>query len=140
MNKISKREYFTSLCNLATSGELYFTDAEGARTDVTAEQLLEFAQNEIGLIDRKNEKAKERAEKKRMEGDELSAAVFAALTDEFSTIADIAARVDAEDVSVAKTQFRLNQMAKQDKIEKGSITIPATEGSKARTVVAYRKI
>lgn len=137
MTKISKKNMYAALVNLATTGTLAFETDEGT-VEVTAEQLAEFAQNEICLIDRKNEKAKERAEKKREQGDELSAAVLAAVTDELSTIADITARVDAEDVSVAKVQFRLNQLAKNGSIIRDSITVPGGEGAKARTLVAYK--
>lgn len=136
--KITKRDYFTSLVNLGQTGELFFENSDGERVDVTAEQLVEFAINEIGLIDRKNEKSRERAEKKRLEGDELSAAIEAVLTDEFTSIADIVAKVDDPDVSVAKAQFRLSQLAKAGRAEKGTITIPAGEGAKARTIVGYK--
>lgn len=138
MTKITKRDYFTSLINLGQTGELFFEDADGNRVDVTGEQLVEFAQNEIGQLDRKNEKAKERAEKKRAEGDELTAAVLAVVGNEFESIADIAAKVDGDDVSVAKTQYRLTQLARQGHVTKGTITIPASDGQKARTIVGYK--
>lgn len=135
--KITKRDYFTSLVNLGQTGELFFENGDGERVDITAEQLVEFATNEIGLIDRKNEKSRERAEKKRMEGDELSAAIEAVLTDEFTSIADIVAKVDDPDVSVAKAQFRLSSLFKAGKASKGTITIPGGEGTKSRTIVGY---
>lgn len=136
--KITKRDYFTSLVNLGQTGELFFENGDGERVDVTAEQLVEFATNEITLLDRKNEKSRERAEKKRLEGDELSAVIEAVLTDEFTSIADIVAKVNDPDVSVAKAQFRLSQLAKAGRAEKGTITIPATESAKARTIVGYK--
>lgn len=137
MNKITKREMFTALVQLGQTGELFFENSDGERVDVSAEQLVEFATGEIGLIDRKNEKAKERAEKKRLEGDELSAAIEAVLTDEMTSIADIVAKVGDPDVSVAKAQFRLSNLFKAGKASKGTITIPGGEGTKSRTIVGY---
>ena len=135
-NRTTKRNMFEALINLAETGELAFATDEGTVT-VTAEDLTTFAKNEIALLDKKAVKAKERAAQKKVEGDELTDAVRAVLTDEFQTIADIAAQIEGEDVSTAKVTYRLGQLAKTGEAVKEQITIPATEGQKARKVMAY---
>ena len=134
MEKMTKRNVYEALINYATSGVMSYDGNE-----VTAEALAAFAENEIALLDKKAVKAKERAATKRAEGDELTAAVRAAMsTEEFEPIADIAARIEGEDVTVAKVQYRLTQLVKTGEAEKEQITVPGGEGQKARKIMAYR--
>ena len=134
MEKITKREMFEAIKGLAESGALHMVDFN---ENITDEAVAEFCANEIDLLDKKAAKAKERAAEKRKVGDELSDAVRAVLTHEPATIADIAARIEGEDVTVAKCQYRLGQLAKNGEAVKSEIVIPATETTKARKVVAY---
>ena len=131
MEKITKREMFEALVEAANGAEFKFT----------AEELISFAENEIALLDKKAVKAKERAATKKAEGDELTEAVRAAMsTEEFEPIADIAARIEGEDVTVAKVQYRLTQLVKNGEAEKEQITVPGGEGQKARKIMAYKLI
>lgn len=131
MEKITKREMFEALVEAANGAEFKFT----------AEELIAFAENEIALLDKKAVKAKERAATKKAEGDELTEAVRAAMsTEEFEPIADIAARIEGEDVTVAKVQYRLTQLVKNGEAEKEQITVPGGEGQKARKIMAYKLI
>ena len=140
MEKMTKRNVYEALINLATTGELTYASTEGDVT-VTGEALIAFAENEIALLDKKAVKAKERAASKRAEGDELTAAVKAVMsTEDFEPIAEIAARIESEDVTVAKVTYRLTQLVKNGEAEKTELTIPATEGSKARKVQGYKLI
>ena len=140
MEKMTKRNVYEALINLATTGNLEYTADEGAVT-VTGEALIAFAENEIALLDKKAVKAKERAASKRAEGDELTAAVKAVMsTEDFEPIAEIAARIEGEDVTVAKVTYRLTQLVKNGEAEKTELIIPATEGSKARKVQGYKLI
>lgn len=138
--KITNRNYYEALCTLATEGTLTYVNAEGVSAEITAEELKAWAEKNIAQLDKRNESARARTEKKRTEGDALTEIVYEALTDEFETIADIAARIDAEDVSVSKVQYRVAQLAKAGRAEKGTVTIPGGEGIKARTLVAYKKL
>ena len=134
MEKMTKRNVYEALINYAATGVMSYDGNE-----VTAEALTAFAENEIALLDKKAVKAKERAATKRAEGDELTAAVRAAMsTEEFESIADIAARIEGEDVTVAKVQYRLTQLVKAGEAEKEQITVPGGEGQKARKIMAYR--
>ena len=139
MEKMTKRNVYEALINYANSGVMAYAADEGDVV-VTAEALAAFAENEIALLDKKAIKAKERAATKRAEGDELTDAVRAAMSaEEFEPIADIAARIEGEDVTVAKVQYRLTQLVKNGEAEKEQITIPGGEGQKARKIMAYRK-
>lgn len=128
MEKLTKRSVYEALLKMVETGTL----------NISEEGLKIFCENEIALLDKKAEKAKERAATKRAEGDALTDAVRNALTSEFESIADIAARIEGEDVTVAKCQYRLGQLVKNGEAEKEQITVPATETSKARKVMAYR--
>ena len=133
MEKLTKRSVYEALINYATTGVMSYDGNE-----ITAEDLAAFAENEIALLDKKAEKAKERAATKRAEGDALTDAVRGALTGEFESIADIAARIEGDDVTVSKITYRLGQLVKNGEAEKDQLTIPATETTKARKIMGYR--
>ena len=128
MEKLTKRSVYEALLKMVETGTL----------EITEDELKTFCENEIALLDKKAEKAKERAATKRAEGDALTDAVRNALTGEFEPIADIAARIEGEDVTVAKVQYRLGQLVKAGEAEKEQITVPGSEGQKSRKIMAYR--
>lgn len=128
MEKLTKRSVYEALLKMVETGTL----------EITEDELKTFCENEIALLDKKAEKAKERAATKRAEGDALTDAVRGALTGEFESIADIAARIEGEDVTVSKITYRLTQLAKNGEAVKEQITIPGSEGQKARKVMAYK--
>ena len=87
--------------------------------------------------------AKERAAAKKADGDALTEAVKAALTDEFAVTADVTMKVaealgDDAEVTIHRVQYRLTQLAKAGEAEVTDMKIEATETSKARTLKAYR--
>lgn len=138
MEKITKRNVYEALINYANGGAMAFASDEG-EVVVTSEVLAAFAENEIDLLDKKAAKAKERAAQKRAEGDELTVAVRAVMsTENFEPIADIAARITGDDVTVAKVTYRLTQLVKNGEAEKSELTIPGGEGQKARKIQGYK--
>ena len=140
MEKMTKRNVYEALINYAVTGAMAYIDGDAA-VEVSAEALQAFAENEIALLDKKAVKAKERAATKRAEGDELTAVVRQVMsTEEFEPIADIAARIEGEDVTVAKVQYRLTQLVKAGEAEKEQITVSGGEGQKARKIMAYKLI
>ena len=140
MEKITKRNMYEALVNFAEEKGLAFDNGEEMVT-VSLEDLATFAQNEIDLLDKKAAKAKERAATKRAEGDELTDAVRAVMsTEEFEPIAEIAARIEGEDVTVGRVQYRLGQLVKNGEAVKEQITIPGGEGQKARKIVAFKLV
>ena len=128
MKKISKREMFEAIKAAMETGE----------TAIHPDLIIEFCEKEIEALDKKAAKAKETAAKKKAEGDELTEKVFEVLTDEFECIACITEKVGDEDVSIAKVQYRLGQLVKQDRAEKMEITIESD--GKKRKAMAYRLI
>lgn len=120
--KITKRDNFTTIAGiLAEAGH---------------DTLVEFINHEIELLDSKAAKAKANAAKKKVEGDALTDAVAAALTDELTIIADIAEKVEFDgEVSVAKVQYRLNALEKAGKARKEQITVG--EGTSKRKLMAF---
>lgn len=137
MEKITKREMFEAIKGLAESGALHMADFNEAISDSA---VAEFCENEIALLDKKAAKAKERAATKKAEADELMEVVAEALSENFEPIAEIAGRIQGDDVTVAKVQYRLRKLAEAGRAEKSEITIPGGEGVKARKVVGYRAI
>ena len=136
--KITHKNFYEAILNYANGGDLAFETEDGV-VAITPEQLAEFAIKNINSLDAKAVKAKERAAKKKAEGDDLYEAVYAALGDEFEPIANIALRVEGEDVTVGKVINRLGQLARNGKAEKQELTVPGIDGAKSRKVQGYRK-
>lgn len=101
VKKVTKKEYYVMLKEVV----------ENSKSE-NKDELVEFIEKQITLLDNKAAKAKERAAEKRAEGDELRALVEATLTDEYQTIADITEQIDSEDVTKAKVTARLTQLVK----------------------------
>lgn len=120
--KITKRDNFNAII--------------GVLIDADREDLAKVIEHEIELLDAKSSKAKATAAKKKAEGDALRDAVQAVLTDEFQTIADITAKVEGEDVSAAKVQYRLNALVGAGIAVKEQVTVG--EGESRRKLMAYR--
>lgn len=140
MEKMTKRNFYEALVNFANGGEFYYS-ADGTEVVVDNEAIIAFAENEIALLDKKATKAKERAASKKADSDELTEAVRAALsTEEFEPIAEIATRIEGEDVTVAKIQWRLNSLVKDGVAEKQQITVAGGEGQKSRKLMAYKLV
>jgi hypothetical protein len=102
---------------------------------------MNFAENEIALLDKKATKAKETAAKKKAESDVLTNLVAAALTDEFEPVCDIAIRVNADDpdATVGKISYRLRSLIESGLAEKEQITIEDEDGKKKK-VMGYRTL
>lgn len=129
---MTKREVLEAIKDAFVTGE----------TKLDTDVIVAFCDKEIAALDTKAAKAKERAAAKKAEADVLMDQVAGALTDEYQTIADIAASVieDNADATVSKITYRLTKLVEAGVAEKTQVTIPATEGSKARKVQAYRAI
>lgn len=133
MTKITKKEMYAAIKETFETGECKFD----------ADVVIAFCEKEMAALDTKAAKAKERAAAKKAEADVLYDQVKDALsTEEFQTIADIAAVV-AEvnaDATVSKITYRLTKLVEAGVAEKTDITIPASEGTKARKVKGFRAI
>ena len=137
--KVTKRQMFEALINFA-AGESLAYETEDGLIELTDEQLKQFAEHEIQLLDKKAAKAKESAAKRKKE-DPLYDIVKYALGEDFKTIADITEDIVAsgyEDVTVAKVTYRLNKLVEAGDAEKTPVKIGGGDAGKARTVQAYR--
>lgn len=119
-----------------TDRKIYTAIVEGTFDDLDTDALVAWAEKKIAQLDHKAAKAKETAAKKRAEGDELTDAILATVTDDFQTIAEIAACIEGDDVTTSKVAYRLNAAAKAGKLEKGEVIIDGD--GKKRHVVAYK--
>lgn len=132
--KITKRDRYTALIAILKSAEVVDTD------------LVEFCENEIALLDKKAAKAKETAAAKKTEIDPLTEAIKGALAtladDVYATTPEVTAMVSVgdEDITNAKVSYRLSQLVKAGDAESTDVKVPATEGSKARTIKGYRLV
>lgn len=120
--KVTKKDNFIAIVNVLE---------DAGRTD-----LADVIKHEIELLENKAAKAKETAAKKKVEGDALRDAVKAALTDELCTIADITAKVEGDDVTTAKVQYRLNALVNAGIARKEQVVVG--EGDTKRKLMAYR--
>jgi hypothetical protein len=119
--KITKRDNFVTIAQILV--------------DAGQDALAAVINHEIELLDNKAAKAKATAAKKKTEGDALRSAVEAVLTDELCTIADITAKVEGDDVTASKVQFRLNALVNAGIARKEQVTVG--DGESKRKLMAY---
>jgi len=125
--KITKAMVLTSL-------EGVFADRadEDVIGDVTVADVKNYIKVTLEQLAKKADKAKENAAKKKSEGDELRAAVLEALTEDFATREEITAKIEGEDITVAKVGARLTQLVESGEAIKDAVKF---EGSKSKKVV-----
>lgn len=114
----TKRQNFEEIVKVLTNSE--------------REDLAEVIRHEIELLDKRAEKAKIAAAKKK-ENDPLIEIVYAALTNGLSTITEITERINDPEVTKSKVQTRLNKLVLADRAHKEQIK---SEG-KSHKVMAY---
>ena len=131
-NRVTKREMYEALVSFAVNGEMSYETEEGAVV-VSMDELKAFAENEIAQLDKKLEKARERAAAKKAEADVLMDRVKEVLTDEYQTIADIMVVLNDEDVTAGKVTARLTKLVKAGEAEKTDVKVDK------RTVKGYRR-
>jgi hypothetical protein len=120
--KVTKRENFEAIIAVLN--------------DAGREDLAAVVAHEIELLDNKAAKAKAKAAEKKTEGDALRNAVQAVLTDELATIKEITDKVEGEDITSAKVQFRLNALVNAGIASKEQVVVG--EGDSKRKLMAYK--
>ena len=124
-DRTTKRDFYEAIIKAMETGE----------TNIEPTKIIEFCENEIALLDKKADKAKERAAAKKAEADELMDKVYAVLSDtEFMTRNAV---MDAlgdmpEDVSISKIGARLTKLVNNQAVEKSELTIANDEGKKSK--------
>ena len=117
--KVTKKDYFNMI------KEALADNAE----------IVAFCEKEIAALDHKAAKAKERAAIKAAEGDALKDAVYAALTNEAMTAAELVEKIGGE-ATAGKVQYRANALVKDGKAIKGEVIVE-DENGKAKKLVGY---
>ena len=90
------------------------------------DELREFIEGEIAILDARAEKAKERAAKKAAEVDALGELVFGVISDKgVVTVADIVTALEDEDAEItsAKVVSRLTKLVNSDRVEKKEVSV-----------------
>jgi len=119
--KTTKREFYGMVEEVVNA-----SDVENKQ------EILDFIAREVEILDAKAAKAAERAAAKKVEGDELRAAVEAVLTDELQTADGITEKLGNPEVTKQMVVSRLTQLVKTGVAMKDSIRVDK------RTLVAYK--
>ena len=93
--------------------------------------VLAWVEKQRAALDRKNEKAKERAANKRSEGDALRGRIEGLLTETPMTINEILMSLDEDDLTPAKISSRMTQLIKAGKANKEKVKVDG------RTLMGY---
>ena len=117
--KMTKKDYFNELVALAT---------DAGRTD-----LADFCNTQIDQLDKKAEKAKQTAAKKKVE-DPYVDVVFNALTHELATADEIVDIIGDENFTASKARARLKKLVDAGTIIKDTIKVDK------RKLTAYRLV
>ena len=115
--KVTKKDYFNALYETVKT-----LDSVG---DYTVGEVLEFINKQIAQLNAKANKAKEKAEEKKLDGDELRSTVLSVITNEFQTADEITEAIGEEDVTKSKVVARLTQLVKFGDIVKEEVKTDA---------------
>ena len=118
--KLTKKDYYNEILSILTEKD-------------ESQELIDFVQNQIATLDKRAEKAKERAAEKRAEGDELRETVKSVLTNDFQTVENIVSAINDEEISKAKVIARLTQLVTLGEVEKTDV-----KSDDGKTRKAYR--
>lgn len=134
--KITNRDRFTTLRQIIKTIGNDIEYPEGMNTD----NMIEFIDRQIELIDNKLAITKRRAEEKKIAGDELRKRIYDVLSaEEYMTIDDVVAALNDPGVSPQAAVPRLSQLHSLGEIERVKQKIDIGDNkTKERTV--YKKI
>lgn len=127
MEKMTKVEYFAMVREIVAG-------VEGT------EDLVQFIDHEVELIQAKAGKAKARAAQKKSEGDALREAVYAVITEDAQTIDDIVAQIEGEEITKAKVTARLTQLVNAGLVTKEAAKVDTRKVMTYKLVVAGEDI
>lgn len=131
---VTKREMYSAIRTAVETQAVDFGDT------VTAQMVKEFCDKEIATLDARADKAKERAAQKKAQGDEMTEAVYAALsTEDFQTLAAVVKATDGDDVTAGKVQYRLKVLVDSGRAVRGEVVLTSEDGKK-RTVTGYKAV
>ena len=112
----------------------YFEEIKTVLEDAKETALAEVMAHDIALLENKAIKNKERAEARKIAGDELRDTISNILIDDLQTVDEIVEQIDDEEITKAKVVARLTQLVNLNEAIKEQIK---TEDGKK--VMAYRR-
>lgn len=127
--KITNKSRYAAIINALT----------GALTDIETDELVDFCERQIASIERKSEKARERAAEQRKVSDELAERIASLLTEEPQTLGELTAAIGDEDITPSKVSSRCSKLLKEGRADKTEVTVPGVDGGKSRKLVAYTR-
>ena len=128
--KFTKRDYYSTILNILDTATL-------PDDSMTIEELKDFINHEIGLLDTRRAASAKRTQNRREEGDILRSRILEVMSAEnFMSINEILKALDDEDISAQMVVARLTQCVKAGLAEKESISVPG----KQRKSSIYRKV
>ena len=130
---MTKRENYEAIINNAT---ITLQD-----TEVTVEDIIALAEKELETLDKRNAKARERAEQKRKDSDELGEFIYnEILTNDFQPIAAILTQINSDEpLSASKIVARMKKLIEAGKVEKSEIKVNTDDG-KTKNVMGYKRV
>ena len=121
------KEMYNTIINIMRTGECR----------INPQIIIDFCERKKEVIDHKADRARERYAEKGPKKDPLREVVYAAMTEEDSTIDEIVARINDPEITNAKVQPRLKYLEGLRLIRKSIRTIPATKTCNTRKLVTY---
>ena len=112
----------------------YFEEIKTVLEEANEKDLAEVMAHEIELLENKAIKNKERAEARKIAGDELRDTISNILIDDLQTVDEIVDQLDNEEITKAKVVARLTQLVNLNEAIKEQVK---TEDGKK--VMAYRR-
>lgn len=89
------------------------------------DELVEFVDKQVEMLEKRKEAAQARAAKKREESDELTDAIFGVITGDLMTVDEILAQFDENDEEITRNKVtaRLGKLVKSGKIVKEAMRV-----------------
>jgi len=130
MEKMTKAMYFEVIRGIVEG-----LDAEAFPEGVGADDVLDFIDRQVELLDKRAAASKERAAKKRAASDELTELIYTMIfeAEDFITADEIVEKIGDEEVTKNKVTARVSKLVKAGRVAKEQVKL---EDGKKR--MAYR--
>lgn len=130
MEKMTKAMYFEVIRGIVEG-----LGAEAFPEGVSADDVLDFIDRQVGLLDKRAAASKERAAKKRAASDELTELIYTMIfeAEDYITADEIVEKIGDEEVTKNKVTARVSKLVKAGRVAKEQVKL---EDGKKR--MAYR--
>ena len=130
MEKMTKAMYFDVIRGIVEG-----LGAEAFPEGVSADDVLDFIDRQVALLDKRAAASKERAAKKRAASDELTELIYTMIfeAEDYITADEIVEKIDDEEVTKNKVTARVSKLVKAGRVAKEQVKL---EDGKKR--MAYR--